>query len=491
MSASSSKLSYLQKYLSSGDTIKGENGEVVGAKKKSKKKRKDKVRNFKIVDGLGGDRDADEEELDRGYKDKGVRPTLKVKEVTDEEEDELSVHRTLEDRPQIAGFVDERPEIVIMKERMFTTSTFKAVVKSEDEEEEEEERNRKKKKEPVKNILPDFKIKEEPPDEDSDEEPSRRRRHDSSDGGDNSPPRRRARHDSSDEDSPPRRRRHDSPEDNSPPRRKRHDSSDVSPPRKKGSGAARQRRDSSEDNSPPRRRRRQASDSDQSPPRLKQELKREVDSDGDLSPPRAGKARTTLDGKKAGLQRASDLKEEMAEFKRKEKERFEKLDASVSGRFAETKVRGRLRDKEKEEREKKEKNEKEMAEAKKKYSRWNKGVKQTEQIQERIEEAMQEMDKPLARAADDVDLESHLKKVEREEDPMIEYFRKKRTKKAGKKKLPTYQGPMPAPNRFKIAPGYRWDGVDRSTGFEKRYFARINTRKVTEADAYAWSTEDM
>ena len=209
-----SKLSYLQKYLSSGETLKGENGEVVAAKKK-KKKRKDRVRNFTIVDGLAEDaKKEDEDNPERGYKDKGVRPKLKTAE-DDDDEDELS-YRAIEDRPQIAGFVDERPEVVIMKERRFTTTRFKAVVKSDDEDE-----DAAASKEPTKNILPDFPIKEEPRDEDEDPSPPRRHRHDSSD---TSPPRRsrKRRHDSSDSDnSPPRRSKAASDSDNSPPRRRR------------------------------------------------------------------------------------------------------------------------------------------------------------------------------------------------------------------------------------------------------------------------------
>ena len=49
-------------------------------------------------------------------------------------------------------------------------------------------------------------------------------------------------------------------------------------------------------------------------------------------------------------------------------------------------------------------------------------------IQERIANDLHEMSKSLTRTADDVDLEDHLKNVERQEDPMLQYIKKKKIK---------------------------------------------------------------
>lgn len=81
---------------------------------------------------------------------------------------------------------------------------------------------------------------------------------------------------------------------------------------------------------------------------------------------------------------------------------------------------------------------------------------------------------------------------------MLEYLRKNnpdedadKPNNVAKKPTPKYRGPPAPPNRYNILPGSKWDGVDRSNGFEKKYYESITARKAHEAEAYKWSVEDM
>lgn len=134
------------------------------------------------------------------------------------------------------------------------------------------------------------------------------------------------------------------------------------------------------------------------------------------------------------------------------------------------------------------------AEMAKIYSKWGKGLAQQEQQDQKLAEHLHEMAKPFSRYEDDEDLERHLKDQEREGDPMLNYMRKKKQKKnpdGTANSVPKYSGPEPPPNRYGIRPGYRWDGVDRSNGFEKKLVDLKNNRKATEEIAYKWSVEDL
>lgn len=191
-----------------------------------------------------------------------------------------------------------------------------------------------------------------------------------------------------------------------------------------------------------------------------------------------------------------------ADLLRREKQEFKKQAGSSSNsrhledesRHAKTVFRdemGRKRDL-KQERLEQRKRAEETSERDEQYAKWGRGLAQSRQQQQKVEDAVKEMQKPLARYIDDEDLDQMLREQEREGDPMADFMRKKKAKeRPGTKEKPKYNGPAPPLNRFNIWPGYRWDGVDRSNGFEKKRFARIASKKATQELAYKWSVEDM
>ncbi|KAK5062743.1 hypothetical protein LTR84_004818 [Exophiala bonariae] len=115
----------------------------------------------------------------------------------------------------------------------------------------------------------------------------------------------------------------------------------------------------------------------------------------------------------------------------------------------------------------------------------------------------------VARGADDEDMNRDMKEVVRWDDPMAMYMAQKKAEEreiqgptngskgggsgkghalaAPRKKV--YQGSAP-PNRYGIAPGWRWDGVDRGNGFEKDWFQARGRKARNEDLSYQWQMDE-
>jgi hypothetical protein len=136
-------------------------------------------------------------------------------------------------------------------------------------------------------------------------------------------------------------------------------------------------------------------------------------------------------------------------------------------------------------------------------SKWGKGIIQKEEKERKKEELKKSREEPFARYDIDFKVEEEYRKKERFEDPMkkilnlhkyergskISHDIKERASSRGFL-LPNckFAGP---PNRFGITPGFRWDGVDRSTGFETKYLCFQNNRRAKEDEYHKIRTEDM
>lgn len=122
-----------------------------------------------------------------------------------------------------------------------------------------------------------------------------------------------------------------------------------------------------------------------------------------------------------------------------------------------------------------------------------KGDVQRLEKKERREALQEAKGLSVARYADDTKLNDELKERERWNDPMAQLIASKNAAsgKAGRSKggRATYQGAF-EPNRYGIRPGWRWDGVDRSNGFERKWFAARNKAKDRQELEYAWQLDE-
>lgn len=314
------------------------------------------------------------------------------------------------------------------------------------------------------------------------------------------------RHDSPEPEVIPRRKRMDSPEpqkntfvgeskpkeDLSPPRRKVEEK-DLSPPRRRRTTPS---PDRNEDLSPPRRnrdlsppRRRRASPSP-SPEKTKDLSPPRRSNDGDLSPPRKRQRSPSPSHSRgvspqkekiiSGLQHPQQLKAKLDTDREKEQKDIHLLPYDVTGQFAETIFRdreGKIISREEFIDMKRKEREKKQTIIKKDFE-WGKGLVQKQEQMNEEEAIMNEMSKPFARyEGEDEELEEELKTIIREGDPMAKFLKK--DKKKHKKKEKNF-----SMNRYGIPPGKKWDGFDRSNGFEKKLLQTQNQREIEKRKGY-------
>lgn len=213
---------------------------------------------------------------------------------------------------------------------------------------------------------------------------------------------------------------------------------------------------------------------------------------------------------RTGLITGKDISQEISNRKKEDLLRFQELDPSVTGRGAEAVYRdkkGRRISKE-EYLKSKEKRKEKLEE---KILEWGKGLAQKREAEARLQELELEKEKPFARTRDDPELDKILKDRLRWGDPMAHLVKRKHSepdlqdigenekmKESGfiiPQDIPSHswikRGLDAAPNRYGIRPGRHWDGVDRSNGYEKQLFKRMNEKQATQREAYLWSVADM
>lgn len=219
-----------------------------------------------------------------------------------------------------------------------------------------------------------------------------------------------------------------------------------------------------------------------------------------------GAARMT-DGSYAGLQSAAAVTAQLEQRQREEREQFEaeKRAGLVKAGEEETYYRdatGRRVDVSMKRAEaRRAAQDAEEAERKKKEAL--KGEVQLEEARRRKEKLEEAKGMTLARTADDEELNREMKGQLRWNDPMARFLEAEEKPSRGGgggssggpasgskvSRRPVYKGACP-PNRYGIKPGYRWDGVDRSNGFESERFKALNRRERNKDLSYQWQMDE-
>ena len=195
-------------------------------------------------------------------------------------------------------------------------------------------------------------------------------------------------------------------------------------------------------------------------------------------------------GAHAGLQSAATVAAQLTRRKVEERKHYAQAGDQVSGKNQETIYRdasGRIINVAMQRAEMRKRAEEEAAKAQAQIST-QKGAVQLKEKEKRKEQLEEAKFMKVARYADDEQLNDELKGRNRWDDPAVGFLTQKRERKSVTGK-PLYQGPS-GPNRYGIRPGHRWDGVDRSNGFEKEWFAAKNKRANMRELEYAWQMDE-
>ena len=194
-------------------------------------------------------------------------------------------------------------------------------------------------------------------------------------------------------------------------------------------------------------------------------------------------------GAHAGLQTAEQVTAQLMRKEAEERRKFLKEGDEHSGKGKETIYRdasGRIINVQMKRAEARKKAEEEAAKVAAELEAQKGDVQRAEQ-KKRREQLSEAKFMPVARYADDAELNEDLKERERWNDPAAAFREKKKGGQSVSGK-PLYKGPA-APNRYGIRPGHKWDGVDRGTGFENEYFAVRNRRANLKSLDYAWQMD--
>ncbi|CAF4515930.1 unnamed protein product [Rotaria socialis] len=447
---------------------------------------------------------------------------------------------SFEDAPTVVGVIDERPSNVREKERFNDAKRWRTAAFEEISEPDtigpqpkstkiSSSVNSRQKQNSSDDSDPD--IDRGPPRKNENSHFAATRRKNYQNDSDPSPPRRRCQSD--DDISPPRRRdpsppriKYDEPsptkskqksnDDSSRTRHKQYQNdADISPPRRRDSSPPRKKHDDSSS-----RRRKRQSDDDPSPPRRKLDNssppRRKPNSNDnsnslkqrDTSSHHKRRSRDDDDDDKANPPRRRD-KSSHSHRRNDRHSGQERSQSPVQSRqpkeeTSSSSKHDRLKQESfpsapsqpaKSERRRLAEHKEQLAE---RYQKWGRGLAQVQQAEDSVKDYLELAAKPLARYRDDTDLDAMLKQREREDDPMLKYLSHKtsdtgdRTNNSNSAPAkPRYRGPDPQKNRFDIWPGHRWDGVDRSNGYEKKLFESIANRHAKSQEAYLWSVEDM